>query len=137
MRPLVELDLSEHPNLRMRRLSSVGNCGLGPHPSSRLWDPAISLGVQKCFLPRLGPDQPVVQVLVKSQSSGERHQLHFFHNHCKDLLGCGQVERKRGELEHLICGKTLGILSLGGWGCEGKSPIDLSTIPIPLELGRS
>ena len=31
-------------------------------------------------------------------------------------------------------GKTLGIsFSLGGWGCEGKRPTGLSTIPIPLE----
>ena len=34
--------------------------------------------------------------------------------------------------------KTLGIsLSLDGWGCAGKRPTDLSTIPIPLESGRS
>ena len=33
---------------------------------------------------------------------------------------------------------TLGIsLSEDGWGCEGKRPTDLSTLPIPLESGRS
>ena len=34
----------------------------------------------------------------------------------------------------MTCGKTLGtFLSLDGWGCEGRSPISLSTPPIPLE----
>ena len=38
----------------------------------------------------------------------------------------------------MTCGKILDIsLSLDGWGCEGRRPIDLSTIPIPLESGRS
>ena len=38
----------------------------------------------------------------------------------------------------MTCGKTLGIsLSLGGWGCEGKRPIGLLTIPIPLESEKS
>ena len=38
----------------------------------------------------------------------------------------------------VTCSKTLGIsLSLGGWGCVGKRPTNLSTILIPLESGRS
>ena len=38
----------------------------------------------------------------------------------------------------VTCGKTLGIsLSLGGWVCESRRPIGLSTIPIPLEPGMS
>ena len=51
----------------------------------------------------------------------------------------GAVASPNGrEVNWNTCGKTLGIsLSLGGWGCEGKRPIGLSTIPIPLEPGRS
>ena len=38
----------------------------------------------------------------------------------------------------MTCSKTLGIsLSLGGWGCVGKRPTDLSTIPTPLESGEA
>ena len=34
----------------------------------------------------------------------------------------------------MTCEKTLGTsLSLGGWGCEGRRLIGLSTTPIPLE----
>ena len=40
---------------------------------------------------------------------------------------------KGREVNWNTCGKTLGMsLSLGGWGCEGKCSIGLSTIPIPL-----
>ena len=47
-----------------------------------------------------------------------------------------KVGRRTGTPE--TCGKILGI-SLSGdrWGCEGRRPIDLSTIPIPLESGSS
>ena len=34
----------------------------------------------------------------------------------------------------MTCGKTLGTsLSLGGWECEGRRLLGLSTTPIPLE----
>ena len=88
------------------------------------------------FFLRLGPDQPVVKVLVKSESSGEGHELHFLYVHCKDM---GAVASPKGRVVNWnTCDKTLGIsLSLGGWGCEGKRPIGLLMIPIPLELMRS
>ena len=51
------------------------------------------------LLPETGPYQPVVQVLVKSESPCQGHQLHFFYNPCKDLRGRGQPEGKGGELK--------------------------------------
>ena len=70
---------------------------------------------------------------MKSGSSGEGHELHFLYNHCKDLGGAVSSPKGR-EVNWNTCDKTLGIsLSLGGWGCEGKRPIGLSMIPIPLE----
>ena len=67
---------------------------------------------------------------MESETSGEGRELHLLYDHGKDLGGTGTT----GTPE--TCGKILGI-SLSGdrWGCEGRRPIDLSTIPIPLESG--
>ena len=50
---------------------------------------------------------------------------------------CGVVANPKGREVNrtpVTYGKTLGTsLSLGGWGCEGKCLISLSTTPIPLE----
>ena len=43
---------------------------------------------------------------------------------------------KGGELEHLWQNLRY-FLEFGWMGCEGKRAIGLSTIPIPLESGRS
>ena len=76
---------------------------------------------------------------MESETSGEGRELHLLYDHGKDLGGLWTVRkvgRRTGTPE--TCGKILGIsLSGDGWGCEGRRPLDLSTIPIPLESGRS